>query len=335
MITTLNAATMMKAIVCPAPGPAARLRIQEVSRPPLADDAVLVRVRASSANPVDLFPMSRVGYLSSRTRPLVLGTDFAGTVEMTGKNVTEFHVGDEVFGGAQGAFAEYLAVAERKAIAHKPHSVPFELAGAAAVAGTTALQALRDHGRLRSGQRVLVNGASGGVGTFTVQIAKALGAHVTAVCSTRNLDMVRSLGADEVIDYTRSDFTRGARRYDLIVDIAGTHPLRECRRVLEPSGRFVGVGAAGVQHQRAGTIRAFGHFIATRIARIGARERVVSLFIASLNQGDLRFLAELMEAGSLVPGIDRRFGFAEIPAALEYLNEGHARAKIAIAVGDA
>jgi len=323
----------MRAIVCEKPGPVAGLAVSEIASPAVADGAVLVRVRDSSANPVDLFPTSRLGNLAnSKQRGLVLGTDFAGTVEAVGKDVTEFRAGDEVFGGARGAFAELMCVPEKGAIAHKPAGVTSEQAGTVAVAATTALQALRTHGGLEAGQSVLINGASGGVGTFAVQIACALGAQVSAVCSTRNVDVVRALGGRTIVDYTREDFTRADERYDLIVDVAGSHSLRECRRVMAPRGTFVGVGAAGVQHGRGGGWRAIGHFLGTRIASIGRSQKVVVLFICKLNKDDLGFLGELIASGKVTPVIDRRYELREVGAALSYLNEGHARAKIAISV---
>jgi NADPH:quinone reductase-like Zn-dependent oxidoreductase len=263
----------------------------------------------------------------------VLGTDFAGTVEEVGANVSRFKAGDEVFGGKPGAFAEYLFATEATPMVPKPAGVSFEAAGTVAVAGTTALQALRRHGGVRAGQHVLINGASGGVGTFAVQIAKALGADVTAVCSTRNVDLVRSLGADTAIDYTKEDFTRGTSRYELVVDIAGSHSLAACRRVMTPSATFVGVGAAGIQHRSAGSFRAIGHFLGTKVASIMGRHKVVTLFIAALNNDDLLFLADLMESGKVVPSIDRRYDLSGVPEALDYMNQGHARAKVAIRIG--
>jgi NADPH:quinone reductase-like Zn-dependent oxidoreductase len=312
-----------------APG---ALRPSEIAMPRVPDDGVLIRVRASSANPVDLFPTSLAGYLMAGRKPVILGTDFAGVVESVGSSVSSFRPGDEVFGGARGAFAEYMCVAESKAVALKPSSVSFEQAGVVAVAGCTALQALRDHGRLVAGQRVLINGASGGVGTFAVQIARALGAHVTAVCSARNVEMVRSLGADQVIDYTKSDFTRLDERYDLVADIAGSHSFSSCRRVLASGGTYVGVGAAAIQHGAGGGLRAIGHFLGTKVTSIAGSQRVVTLFIASLTKESMEFLAELMADGRLTPTIDRRYSFDEVPQAVEYMNEGHARAKIAIAL---
>jgi NADPH:quinone reductase-like Zn-dependent oxidoreductase len=323
----------MKAYRSGKPHALGALRLSEVAVPVVPDDGVLVKVRASSANPVDLFLTTRAGYLMNGRKPVVFGTDFAGVVESVGRSVTSFQPGDEVFGGGSGAYAEYIVVRESRGITLKPPSVSFEQAGAAAVAGCTALQALRDHGGLRQGQTVLVNGASGGVGTFAVQIARALGAHVTAVCSARNMEMVRSLGAEVVIDYTRSDFTRGGQRFDLVLDIAGSRSFLECKRILAAHGTFVGVGAAAIQHRRAGIPRLFAHILGTRVTSIGGGVRVVALFLARLKKEDMRFLAELMADGRVTPMIDRRYEFEEVPKALQYMNEGHARAKVAIAIG--
>jgi NADPH:quinone reductase-like Zn-dependent oxidoreductase len=330
MIATISAARM-RAIVCARPGPAGRLQVSEVEPPVVPDDGVLVRVHASSANPVDLFPTSIAGYIMGGRKPQVLGTDFAGTVEEVGKSVTSFKPGDEVFGGARGAFAELLAAPESVTV-RKPAEVSFEAAGTVAVAATTALQALRTHGGLQAGQHVLINGASGGVGTFAVQLARALGAEVTAVCGGHNVEMVRALGADTVIDYAADDFTLGSTRYDLVVDIAGSHSLGACRRVLKPEGTFVGVGAAAVQHGSTGTMRALGHFLGVRIASVAARQKVVTLFIANLNRDDLAFLGELLESGKIVPEIGRRYDLDGVPEALQHISDGHVKAKVAIRV---
>ena len=332
MIATVTA-SKMKAILSEKPGPWTLLQVSEVDRPALTDDGVLIRVHASSANPADLFPTTTAGYLMGGRKPSVLGTDFAGTVEAVGKSVTRFKVGDEVFGAKRGAFAEYLLANEAAPMVHKPASLSFEYAGTVAVAATTALQALRTHGGVQAGQQVLINGASGGVGTFAVQIAKALGAEVTAVCSPQNVEMVRSLGSDTVIDYTNEDFTRGPRHYDLVIDIAGNHSLSACRRVMKPDATFVGTGAAGVQHTTGGSFRAFGHFIGTKITSVtSGRQRVVSLFIASLNTDDLEFLAELLASGKVVPVVDRRYDLSSVVEALRYMDAGHARAKVAIRI---
>jgi len=324
--------TSMKGYRIERPAAPGSLRPSEIAMPVVPDDGVLIRVHASSANPVDLFPTTLAGYLVGGRKPVVLGTDFAGVVESVGSAVTSFRPGDEVFGGARGAFADYMCVRQSKGIALKPGSVTFEQAGVVGVAGCTALQALRDHGRLQRGQCVLINGASGGVGTFAVQIARALGAHVTAVCSTRNMEMVRSLGADVVVDYTKSDFTGLGERYDLVVDIAGSHSFGRCRRVLAPGGTYVGTGAAAIQHGAGGSLRIIGHLLGTRVTSIVGSQRVVTLFIASLTKESMEFLAELMADGRVTPMIDRRYSFDEVPQALEYMNEGHARAKVAIAV---
>lgn len=323
----------MKAIVSTRPGPLTGLAISEIAGPTVLDDGVLVRVRTSSANPVDLFPATTAGRLLNRkSRDLPLGTDFAGIVEGVGKEVTEFRVGDEVFGGARGAFAELMCVPAAGPIVHKPTGVLFEHAGTLAVAGSTALEALRTHGRVQAGQHVLINGASGGVGTFAVQIACALGAEVTAVCSTRNVDMARSLGARTVIDYTREDFTRGEQRYDLIVDVAGSHSLRACRRVMRLKGTYVAAGVAAVQHGPGGTWRVIGHLIGLGVGSIGASQRIAPLYITKLNKEDLNFLGSLVESGKVTPAIERTFELAQTGAALSMIDEGHARAKLAIRV---
>ncbi len=324
--------TSMKAVVVDRPVALSSLKLTEIPVPSIASDQILVRVLATSANPVDVFPTSLAGYLLGGRKPSVVGTDYAGVVEAVGSEVTEFRVGDEVFGGARGAFAEYISVRAGGAVVHKPANVSFESAGAVAVAATTALQGLRDHGGLVSGQRVLINGASGGVGTFAVQIAVGLGATVTAVCSTRNVEMVRGLGAAEVIDYTRADFTRGSEKYDLIADIAGTHSLGACRRVLAPRGTYVAVGVSGVMHKRAGMIRVAGHLLRTRVTSALGSQKVVTLFIADLTKEAMDFLASLLADGRITSVIDRRYAVSEVGAAMEYLNTGHARAKVAVSV---
>ena len=327
----VGAPSAMKAVVVGKPVSLGSLRFSEAPVPAVPNDGVLVRVTASSANPVDLFPTSRIGYLMGGRKPTVIGTDFAGVVESVGKDVSGFRRGDEVFGGAPGAFAERIVVRQGRGLALKPASVSMEQAGVVGVAGTTALQALRKHGGLSSGQSVLINGASGGVGTFAVQIAVALGASVTAVCSARNVEMVRSLGAGSVIDYGREDFTRLDLRYDLVIDVEGSHSFSACKRVLAPHGTFVGVGAAAVQHRRGGGLRAIGHFLGTRVTSIGSGRKAV-FFIASLTSEDMKFLASLLADGRVRPVIDRRYSLGEVSEALQYMNEGHARAKVAISI---
>jgi NADPH:quinone reductase-like Zn-dependent oxidoreductase len=324
---------VMKAAVCRRPTSIGALTITDTAVPAVPEDGVLVRVHASSANPVDLYALTPVAHLQRGRKPAIVGTDFAGIVESVGSRVTRYRPGDEVFGGVRGAFAEYAAVAEDGAVARKPAGVSFEDAGTLAVAGTTALQALRDHGGVASGQRVLINGASGGVGTFAVQIAKAFGAEVTAVCSARNVELVRGLGADHVVDYMRDDFTRSAGGFDLMLEVAGNRSWSECARLLKRGGTFVGVGAAGVQHGRGGGLRLIRHLLDVRIRSIGGGKKVVVLFVAKLNRPDLETLGELVESGRVKPVIDRRYDFTRVAEALGYLDEGHSMGKVAIGIG--
>ena len=322
----------MKAIVCRRPASPAALQLEEVERPGVPDDGVLIRVRASSANPVDLYQLSAFAHLQRGRKPAVLGTDVAGSVEAVGKSVTAFSPGDEVVGAARGAFAQYVCVAQHGHLVSKPASVSFEDAGTLAVAGSTALQALRDHGRIRRGQRVLINGASGGVGTFAVQIAKALGAEVTGVCSTRNVETVRAIGADTVIDYTTEDFTLNGAAYDLLVDIAGSRSWSEYMRVLPGGATYVGVGAAAIQHGKGGAMRALTYFVRSRVRATGSGRRAVSLFIAKLNAADVDFLVQLVASGRLKPVVERSYTLDGVPEALAYIEAGHLRGKLAIAI---
>ena len=331
-MVAVAAQTTMRAVVCRRPGSPGDLLVEELDRPPVADDGVLVRVHASSANPVDLYALSRVAHLQRRRKPVVVGTDFAGTVEATGKNVTAFAAGDEVFGAARGSFAEYVSVAASAGVVQKPAGVSFEDAATLAVAASTALQSLRDHGRIQSGQRVLVNGASGGVGTFAVQIARSCGAEVTAVCSTRNVDLVRASGAGTVIDYTRDDFTQTGESYDLMLDVAGNRSWSECTRVLRKGATYVGVGAAGVQHGKGGSRAALAHFLEVRLASIGSGRRVVALFIAKLRKDDLEFLGRLVESQRVKPVIETSYELTEVPEALRRIDEGHTQGKLAIVI---
>jgi len=318
----------MNAIVCDRRD---SWKLEEIEKPAVPDDGVLVRVHASSVNPVDLFPLSGAGRLMRRInrkqRRDVLGTDFAGTVESVGKDVTRFRPGDEVFGGEHGSFAEYVCISEAAGLARKPANITFEQAGGVAVAALTALEAVRDHGRVKPGNNVLINGASGGVGTFAVEIARSFGAAVTAVCSPRNVDTARSLGAHRVIDYTREDFTKSGELYDVLIDIAGSRSLSECRPVLKPDATFVLVGAAAVQHTS--EMKAFGHIIGTRLRSVRGSQRVV-FFIARLTQKDMEVIAGLMAAGKVTPVIDRRYRLDQLADAFAYFNEGHARGKIAL-----
>ena len=262
----------MKAIVRSEFGTPDVLSVDDVEQPPLTDDGVLVRVRAASVNPADWYGMLGKPYIARLTMGLrkpkakAIGVDFAGTVEAIGKDVTQFHVGDEVFGGRDGALAEFVVVREERAIVAKPASVTMEQGASVAIAALTALQGLRDKGQLQLGQHVLINGASGGVGTFAVQIAKAMGAEVTAVCSTRNVELVRSLGADHVIDYTQSDFTHSGQRYDLLLDVAGSKSWSQCRRVLTPKARLVVVGAP----KGGSLLGPLSHMVRLRLAAVGS-----------------------------------------------------------------
>lgn len=321
----------MKAIVHERYGPPDVLELREVDKPVVADDAVLVRVRAASVNPFDWHMLTGTPYLARlvaglrRPKDGVVGVDFAGTVETVGKDVDHVQPGDEVFGGRSGAFAEYVAVKE--AVVVKPAEVSFEAAAAVPIAGITALQGLRDKGGLRAGQKVLVNGASGGVGTFAVQIAKALGAEVTAVCSTHNVGQARSLGADRVIDYTKEDFTRDGGRYDLMLDVPGNRSWSDCKRVLVEGGTYVMAG--GPKKNR--WIGPLGIAVGRQlVSKLGSRRAVK--FLAKLNREDLRFLGDLVAEGRVKPVIDRRYSLDKVPDALAYLGEGHARGKIVITV---
>jgi NADPH:quinone reductase-like Zn-dependent oxidoreductase len=318
----------MKAIVHHEYGSPDVLELVDLDKPVPADDEVLVRIRASSVNPAEWHEVT--GLLVGRAQMGLrkpkeprLGADFAGVVEAVGANVTDFKPGDEVFGGRTGAFAEYVSV--RSAIVPKPANVTFEQAAAVPIAALTALQGLRDKGQLQAGQNVLINGASGGVGTFAVQIAKALGAEVTGVCSTRNVEMVRSLGADQVVDYTKEDFTRSGERYDLMLDIAGSRSWSDYKRVLKPEATFVLIGS----QKRNRLIGPLSHVIKVRLASLRASQKM-TFFIAKLTREDLQVMRELIEAGKVTPVVERTYPLSEIADALRYLGEGHAQGKIVI-----
>ena len=326
-------ATLMKGIVRRCYGSPAILRYENIAKPAAADNEVLVKVHAASVNPLDWHYTEGTPYMVrmdagfGKPQNPRLGVDFAGTVEAVGRNVTRFKAGDEVFGGKFGAFAEYVTVREDRALALKPSTLTFEQAAAVPIAAVTALQALRDNGHLRPGQKVLINGASGGVGTFAVQIAKSLGAEVTGVCSTRNVDLVRSIGADHVIDYTREDFTKGAQHYDLIVDNVGTHSLLEYKHVLNPQGIYVMIGSTTPGNW-------FG-WLAIPIEGLMLSPFVSQKFgmmLADLDKDDLAILGTLMQSGKVTPVIDRRYRLSETPKAMQYLEEGHARGKVVLTV---
>ena len=322
----------MKAIVSCEYG-AANLQLRELEKPAPLDNEVLVRVRAASINPVDghmirgswlMRPMSGM----RKPKNTRFGTDFSGMVEAVGKNVTKFKPGDEVFGAKNGAVADYICVKADRAIVMKPNNITFEQAGSVAVAGLTALQGLRDEGRIQAGQKVLINGASGGVGTFAVQIAKSFGAEVTGVCSTRNVDLVKSIGADHVIDYTRQDFTRTDQPYDMIYDLVGNHSFSERRQILTANGICVlaGIGGAGLHPESGGRI--LGNFKTAFQSKFTSQKFV--FYIAKLTKDDLNVLRDLMQSGKVAPVIDRTYKISETQDAVRYLEEGHARGKVVI-----
>ena len=319
----------MKAAIFQSYGPPEVLKIEEIEKPVPTDDEVLVRVRASSVNPAEWYGMTglflaRIGNGLFKPKDTRLGADFAGVVEAVGKNVTDFKPGDEVFGGRSGAFAEYVCVRDK--VVHKPANITFEQAGGVAIAALTALQGLRDYGKLKAGQKVLINGASGGVGTFAVQIAKAMGAEVTAVCSTKNVELIRSLGADHVIDYTREDFTRNGELYDLLLDIAGSRSWRDCRRVLKPQAVFVLVGGP-----KSPVIGPLSHIIRIRLAALRASQKVV-FFVANFNREDLTALKEMFQSGQVKPVVEQVYPLCEISKAMRHLGTGHAKGKIVVSM---
>ena len=321
----------MKAIVRTKYGSPDILELLEVNKPDPMDNQVLVRVHAAAVNPLDWhilrgepFLVRLMGFGLLKPKHQILGADMAGRVEAVGKNVIRFKSGDEVFGSSMGGFAEYACVREDKLVL-KPAAITFEQAAAVPVAGITALQALRDHGRIQAGHYVLINGASGGVGTFAVQIAKALGAHVTGVCSGQNLEMVRSIGADQAIDYTKEEFWRSGKEYDLILDNAAFQSIRKSLQALQPNGVYVLVGGS---HSTATILQTL--ILNPLISRMEGRKLVS--FMASVNQPDLAVLEELLEAGKVVPVIDGKYSLGEVPQAIRYVEEGHTRGKVVITV---
>jgi len=318
----------MKAIVRAEYGPPDVLQYMEVAKPAPADDEVLIRIYAAAVNPLDRFvlrgaPLIRLIPGLRTPKHKIIGADIAGRVEAVGRSAKQFKAGDAVFGAkGVGGFAEYVCAVEGK-LSRKPANMSFEDAAAVPVAAITALQGLRDEGRIQQGQKVLVDGASGGVGTFAVQIAKSFGAEVTAVCSTRNVATARSIGADHVIDYTREDFTRSGKRYDLILGANAHHSIFDYRRALSPHGVYVCAGGGLIQIFQA-------MFLAKLLSRIGRKK--VRFFIAKINQKDLVVLKDLLEAGKVVPVIDRRYPLSKAADAIRYLEEGHAQGKIVITV---
>jgi len=322
----------MKAIVQEGYGSADVLHLREIAQPAVPDDGVLVRIHAASVNAMDchfLHGALPVRLMMGLRRPKVpvRGVDLAGQVETVGKSVTRFKPGDEVFGSARGTFAEY-AVAVEDRLAPKPQRLTFEQAAAIPVAGLTALQGLRDRARVQPGQRVLIHGAGGGVGTFAVQIAKALGAHVTAVTGPDNVDLVRSLGPDEVIDYTREDFARRSERYDVFFDVAAHRPLADCRRVLMPGGTLVMAGAP-----KGGVFSVVARLLGVAVLSRFARPQQIGLVSAKVKPQDLAALAELTGSGKVTPAIDRTYSLEQVPDAFRYAGGGRARAKVVIRVG--
>jgi len=323
----------MKAIVCTKYGPPDVLQLKEVEKPVSKDNEVLIKVHAASANAYDwhmlradpfLVRLMGGGLLKPKNK--IPGVDIAGRVEAVGRNVRQFQPGDEVFGDlsacGNGGFAEYVSVPEN-AVALKPARMTFEEAAAVPMAAVTALQGLRDKGQIQPGQKVLINGASGGVGTFAVQIAKWFGAEVTGVCSTRNLDMARSIGADKVIDYTQEDFTQNGQRYDLILAVNGYHPISAYKRALRPKGIYVMAGGSTAQIFQA-------LLLGPWMSKTGSKK--MGALSAKPNQKDLVFIKELLEAGKVVPVIDRRYPLSEVAEAIRYLEEGHARGKVVITI---
>jgi NADPH:quinone reductase-like Zn-dependent oxidoreductase len=313
--------------------PEAVVELRELEKPTPTADEVLVRVRATSVNIAEWYavtgrPWAARGMTGLRgPKEVRLGVDYAGTVEAVGKDVTQFGPGDEVFGGRTGAYAEYVVVKEERAIVPKPATVTFEQAAAVGTAAITALQGLRDKGGLEPGQKVLIHGASGGVGTFAVQIAKALDATVTAVCSTPNVEIARSIGADQVIDYTQEDFTRSAERYDLLLDIAGTRPFSHLRRVLAPQATVVVVGGPRANP----LLGPLGHVVRSRVAALRASQKVV-FFIARFGKEDMETLRGFLEDGAMTSVVDSVYPLDEVAAALRHMGDGHPRGKIVVTV---
>lgn len=318
----------MKAVVFESYGQPEVLKIREIEKPEVSDDAVLVRVRASSINVAEWYgmtglPIARIlGGGLVKPKDTRLGADFAGVVEAVGKNVTDFKRGDEVFGGRSGAYAEYVSV--KNAIALKPANVTMEEAASVPTAGITALQGLRDHGKIQPGQKVLIHGASGGVGSFAIQIAKALGADVTAVCSTKNVEHARRLGADHVIDYTKEDFTRNGKKYDLLLNVNGGRSWSDYKRVLKPDATFVLIG--GPKTELIGPVSLL---VKMKVSMLGASQKFV-FFTAQFNRADMQTLKELVESGKVKPFVEKAYPMTRIVDAMTHLGNGHARGKIVV-----
>jgi NADPH:quinone reductase-like Zn-dependent oxidoreductase len=324
----------MKAILhCEYGGPEV-LKVEEIEKPVPNDNQLLVKVRANSVNPLDLTIrgplLLRPLFGLRKPKDTRLGVDYSGTVEAVGKNVTNFKPGDEVFGGKNGAIAEYVCVLAERAVVLKPANMTFEQAASVPVAAITALQGLRDKGKIQSGQKVLINGASGGVGTFAVQIAKSFGTEVTGVCSTPNVDLVRSIGADHVIDYSKEDFTKTDQRYDLIFDLVGNHSFSERRRILNPNGICVMAGIGGAGWHEGFATRLLGELNGYLRSRFVSQKFIA--YIAQFNKADMSILADLMQSGKMTPVIDKTYKLNETADALRYLETGHARGKVVISL---
>ena len=314
----------------------ANLKLEQIEKPTPTDDQLLVRVKAASINPYDWHfvegsPKIMRGMIGGLRKPkdTRLGVDFAGTVEAVGKNVTNFKPGDEVFGGKGGAFAEYVTPRADRAVTLKPANVSFEEAAAVNIAGLTALQGVRDKGKVQPGQKVLINGASGGVGTYAVQIAKIFGADVTGVCSGRNVDLVKSLGADHVIDYTQEDYTKSDQKYDVILDNVSNHTLSENRKMLPPNGKYVLIGGGSANQQ--GWIGSLGTPLKALVMKPFVSQQM-GMMMAEMKQSDLKYFADQMQNGKLKSVIDRTYKLSEIQQAIAYVEEGHARGKVIVTV---
>lgn len=325
----------MKAIVYHKDGSAHVLKLEEIEKPVPKEGEVVIKVRAASVNPLDCHLLKhpllrRVMAALSKVEMTRPGRDVAGEVDTVGRNVTQFKPGDEVFGGCSGAFAEYACARESK-LAMKPQHVSFEQAASVPVAGLTALQALRDTGQIQPGQKVLVNGAAGGVGTFAVQVAKSLGAEVTGVCSTRNVELVRSIGADKVIDYTREDFTSSDQLYDVMFDLVANHSFSERRRVLTPRGIYIGAGMLGRSESIIGLLT---NLITESVLALFVSQKFPS-FMAKLNQKDLTVIGALVNERKVTPVIDRRYSLNEANEAVGYVAEKHTRGKVIIEIAPA
>jgi NADPH:quinone reductase-like Zn-dependent oxidoreductase len=319
----------MKAILQHAYGSPEGLELREVDKPEIEDHQLLIRVHASSVNPAEWYRVmgpffARFGNGVRRPKSPHIGADLAGRVEAVGKDVKEFRPGDEVFGTSGASWAEYAAAREPRLV-RKPANVSFEEAAAVPVAALTALQAVRDHGRVQPGQKVLINGASGGVGTYAVQLAKVFGGEVTGVCSTRNVELVDSLGADRVCDYTQEDFTGANERYDVMLDIVGSRSFRRFKRVLKPEATVVMVGAP-MSSKGLGPLK---HIIGTRVFSTGQSQKVVN-FLAKIEKDDLAFMSNLLETGKVRSIVDRRYELSEVADALRYLGTTHARGKVVL-----